>query len=93
MLLHALMYAVNLYSETQDLVRTLSDKESKTKFYSQGVTQLQVFAEFLLDMLSEESEPLVLFLEVAKAILRLREYRSLTKRDNIKTYMDFDQYN
>ena len=74
-------------------MRTLADKESKTKFYSQAVTQLQIFAEFLLDMLSEESEPLVLFLEAVKAILRLREYRSLTKHDNIKTYMDFDQYN
>ena len=93
MLLHALMYAVNIYSETQDLVRTLNDKESETKFFSQGVTQLQIFAEFMLDMLSEQSEPFVLFLEIAKAILRLKEYRSLAKKDKIKTFVDFEKYN
>ena len=41
-------------------------------------------------MLHEKGEPLAFGFEAFKALLRLKEYRSLVKNDGIKTFIEFD---
>ena len=53
---------------------------------------MQLFAEFLFEVINERDEPLVFAFEALKFVLRLREYRALVKHERINVLIDMEQY-
>ena len=53
---------------------------------------MQLFLEFLFEVINERDEPLVFAFEVAKACLKLREYRSLVCHERINVLIDMELY-
>jgi len=56
------------------------------------MAQIQIFVEFLFEMLGEKSEPLILGIELIKCAMKLNEYTKLVKNEKIKTYLELDDY-
>ena len=94
LIIHCLMYGVSAYQEIVEVRSQFNNDKSglKVKYMSSIVGQIQIFAEFLFDLLNERDEPLVLALELVKAVFRLREYRQLMREEKIKTHIEFPEY-
>ena len=94
LIIHCLMYGLSAYQEIMEMRSQFNNDKSglKVKYMSSMVAQVQIFAEFLFDLLNERDEPLVLALEVLKAVFRLREYRQLIGQEKIKTHIEFPEY-
>jgi hypothetical protein len=43
-------------------------------YFSKGLSNIQLFVEFLFEILHEKDEPLIAMIELVKAGLKLREY-------------------
>lgn len=73
-ILHLAMYGVSLMGELNELRRQYKNNNFKLFYFSKGLSNIQLFIEFLFEILHEKAEPLIAVVELAKAGLRLREY-------------------
>jgi hypothetical protein len=73
------MYGASMYNELTELREqfTTNDQKLKVMYLSGILSQVQIFAEFFFDILSERCEPVVLIYEALKALLKLKEYSTL----------------
>ena len=92
LVMHCLMYGTSLYSELNEYRHYRANNTHKVAYSSGALSQVQLFLEFLFEVINERDEPLVFAFEVAKAVLRLREYRSLVKHERINTLIDMECY-
>ena len=91
--LHLAMYGFTLGSELMELRRQYKNNKFKVFYFSKGLSNIQLFVEFLFEILHERAEPLITVVELGKALLRLHEYHQLvTKEKGINTYLDLDSY-
>lgn len=56
------------------------------------MSNIELFIEFFFEILNEKCEPLIVFVEAVKCILRLKEYKALIQREKINSYIDIDSY-
>ena len=61
-------------------------------YFSKGLSNIEYFIEFFFEILNEKVEPVILFLEGIKVLLRLREYMQLLKSEHVNSYIDIDAY-
>lgn len=62
-------------------------------YFSKGLSNIQLFVEFLFEILHEKDEPLIALIELFKAGLRLREYYQLLKKEKgIHSYLELESY-
>ena len=90
--MHCLMYGTSLYSELNEYRNYRANNTHKVPYSSGALSQVQLFAEFLFEVINERDEPLVFAFEAAKFILRLREYRSLVRHERINVLIDMEVY-
>jgi len=90
--MHCLMYGTSLYSELSEYREYLTNNTHKVSYSSGAFSQVQLFMEFLFEVINERDEPLVFAFEVLKFFLRLREYRSLVKHERINVLIDMEMY-
>lgn len=90
--MHCLMYGTSLYSELSEFRDQNSNNSYKVAYYSGALSQIQLFMEFLFEVLHERGEPLVFAFEAVKSILKLREYRRLVKYERVNVFIDMEQY-
>ena len=90
--MHCLMYATSLYSELNEFRAHSANDQYKVAFYSGALAQIQLFLEFLFEVLHERVEPLVLAFEGLKCLCKLKEYRRLVKYERINVNLDMEQY-
>lgn len=90
--MHCLMYGTSLYSELQEYREYTVTNTHKVAFSSSAFSQVQLFMEFLFEVINERDEPLVFAFEAVKFCLRLREYRSLVKYERINVLIDMEVY-
>ena len=86
------MYGTSLYSELVDLREQSKNNKFKVAYFSGAISQIQLFIEFFFEVINERDEPVVFVMELAKAFLRLKEYRSLVKYEKINVLVDLDLY-
>ena len=86
------MYGTSLYSELSEFRDQSSNNSYKVAYYSGALTQIQLFMEFLFEVLHEKGEPLVFAFEGIKSLLKLREYRRLVKYERVNVFIDMEQY-
>ena len=48
--------------------------------------------ELFFEVINERDEPIVFVVELAKSMLKLKEYRALVKHEDIKVLIDLDLY-
>ena len=75
----------------------MREQASKLKnqviYYSKSMANIEVMLEvFFLNMMQEKAEPLIACLELIKALMKLKEYRQLIKKEKIRTYLEHDTY-
>lgn len=90
--MHCLMYGTSLYSELADLRDQARSNKYKVTYLSGAISQIQLFIEFFFEVINERDEPIVFVFELAKAIMRLREYRGLVRHEDINVLIDLDAY-
>ena len=61
-------------------------------YFSKGLNNIQLFIEFLFEILHEKDEPLIAVVELAKAALKLREYHQLVHKEKIHSYLELESY-
>ena len=62
-------------------------------YFSKGLSNIQLFVEFLFEILHEKDEPLVAMIELVKAGLKLREYYQLIKKEKgVHSYLELESY-
>lgn len=86
------MYGTSLYSELSEFRNQNADNSQKVAYYSGALSQIQLFMEFLFEVLHERGEPLVFAFEAVKSVLKLREYRRLVKYERVNVFIDMEQY-
>jgi len=86
------MYGTSLYSELAEYREYLANNTYRVSYSSGAVSQVQLFMEFLFEVINERNEPLVFTFEAVKFFLRLREYRSLVKHERINVLIDMELY-
>ena len=86
------MYGTSLYSELSEFREQSSNNSYKVAYYSGALSQIQLFIEFLFEVLHERGEPLVFAFEGFKCLLKLKEYRRLVKYERVNVYLDMEQY-
>ena len=92
-ILHLAMYGVSLMGELNELRRQYRNNKFKVFYFSKGLSNIQLFIEFLFEILHEKDEPLIALVELVKAGLRLKEYYHLVTREKgIHSYLDLDSY-
>ena len=92
LIMHCLMYGTSLYSELNEYRQYRANNTHKVSYSSSAFSQVQLFMEFLFEVINERDEPLVFAFEAAKFFLRLREYRSLVKHERINVLIDMEIY-
>ena len=60
--------------ELNELRRQYKNNKFKVFYFSKGLSNIQLFVEFLFEILHEKDEPLIAMIELLKAGLKLREY-------------------
>lgn len=73
-ILHLAMYGLSLMGELNELRRQYKNNKFKVFYFSKGLNNIQLFVEFLFEILHEKNEPLISVIELFKAVLKLREY-------------------
>ena len=61
-------------------------------YFSKALTNIQLFIEFFFEILNEKAEPLIATIELAKALLKFREYRLLVGSERFNTYLEMESY-
>ena len=90
--MHCLMYGTSLYTELSDLREQSRSNKYKVTYLSGAISQIQLFIEFFFEVINERDEPIVFVVELAKAIIKLKEYRGLRKHEEINVLIDLDMY-
>ena len=78
--------------ELNDLRKQYKNNKFKVFYFSKGLNNIQLFVEFLFEILHEKDEPLIAGIEFVKAGLKLREYYQLITKENINSYLELDSY-
>lgn len=92
-ILHLTMYGISLIGELNELRRQYKNNKFKVFYFSKGLANVQLFIEFLFEILHEKNEPLISLFELIKAALKLREFHQLlTKERGIHTYLELESY-
>ena len=86
------MYAYSLLYELHDLRKQYNNNKFKVFYFSKGLNNIQLFVEFLFEILHEKDEPLIAVIELVKAGLKLREYYQLVTREKVHSYLELDSY-
>ena len=73
-ILHLTMYGISLMGELNELRRQYRNNKFKVFYFSKSLANIQLFIEFLFEILHEKGEPLIAIIELVKAGLKLREY-------------------
>ena len=68
------MYGYSIITELIDLRKQYKNNKFKVFYFSKGLNNIQLFVEFLFEILHEKDEPLIALIEAVKAGLKLREY-------------------
>lgn len=68
------MYGISLMGELNELRRQYRNNKFKVFYFSKSLANIQLFIEFLFEILHEKDEPLIALIELIKAGLKLREY-------------------
>ena len=92
LVMHCLMYGTSLYSELNEYRHYRANNRHKVSYSSGAVSQVQLFMEFLFEVINERDEPLVFAFEAVKFVLRLREYRALVRHERINVLIDMELY-
>ena len=74
LLVHAMMYGLNLYSEVNQLRQQHHENKYLVFYFSKAVTSCELFLEFFFEILNEKNEPLIAFIELLKSMMKFREY-------------------
>jgi hypothetical protein len=61
-------------------------------YFSKALTNIELFVEFFFEIMHERAEPLIAAIELAKCVLKLREYRLLVGQEKINTYVEMETY-
>lgn len=92
-ILHLIMYGLSLMGELNELRRQYRNNNFKVFYFSKGLSNIELFIEFLFEILHERGEPIIALVELIKAGLRLREYHQLiTREKSIHSYLELDSY-
>lgn len=91
-MLHLVMYGVSLMGELTELRRQYRNNKFVVFYFSKGINNIQLFLEFLFEIINEKDEPLVCLVELAKAACKLLEFRQLVARENINSYIELESY-
>jgi len=91
-ILHLTMYGASLMGELNELRRQYKNNKSKVFYFSKGLNNIQLFIEFLFEILHEKDEPLIAVVELVKAALKLREYYQLIVKEKIHSYLELESY-
>ena len=92
-ILHLTMYGISLMGELNELRRQYRNNKFKVFYFSKSLANIQLFIEFLFEILHEKDEPLIALIELVKAGLKLREYHQLlTKEKGIHSYLELESY-
>lgn len=86
------MYGTSLYSELNEYRQYRASNTHKVFYQSGALSQVQLFMEFLFEVINERNEPLVFAFEAGKFFLRLREYRALVRHERINVLIDMEIY-
>lgn len=87
-----MMYGMNVYSEFTQLRKHYLNNKYEVFYFSKALTNIEYFIEFFFDILNEKVEPVIIFVEGIKLLMRLKEYMQLLKSEKIKSYIDIDAY-
>ena len=86
------MYGLSLMGELNELRKQYHNNKFKVFYFSKGLNNIQMFIEFLFEILHEKDEPLICMVELVKAALKLREYYQLIHRERVNSYLELDSY-
>lgn len=86
------MYGYSIMSELHDLRKQYNSNKFKVFYFSKGLNNIQMFFEFLFEVLHEKDEPLIAVVEAAKAALKLREYYQLVTKEGVGSYLELESY-
>ena len=79
--------------ELNELRRQYKNNKFKVFYFSKGLSNIQLFVEFLFEILHEKDEPLIAMIELLKAGLKLREYYQLIKKEKgVQSYLELESY-
>jgi len=90
--LHIALYAFSLFGELNELSRQYRNNKFKVFYFSKGVNNIELFVEFIFEILHEKAEPLIFGFEGLKAVLKLLEYHKLTKMEKLHSYIPLESY-
>jgi len=90
--LHSVMYGLNMYQEIRQLIRQYKVNKYQVFYFSKVATNIELFVEFIFEILKEKDEPLVAFIELFKCLLKLKEYKDLLSKEKAQTYMELESY-
>ena len=85
-----------LFDSSHVFLKTFPKQYKNNKFkvfyFSKGLNNIQLFVEFLFEILHEKDEPLIVFVEAVKAGLKLREYYQLIHKEKVSSYLELESY-
>ena len=79
-------------NELNDLRKQYRNNKFKVFYFSKGLNNIQLFVEFLFEILHEKDEPLIAVIELVKASLKLREYFLLINKEKVHSYLELESY-
>ena len=79
-------------NELNELRRQYRNNKYKVFYFSKGLNNIQLFVEFLFEILHEKDEPLLTVIEVVKAGLKLRELWQLVNKEKVNSYIELESY-
>ena len=92
LLLHAMMYGLNLYAEINQLRQQYTQNKYQVFYFSRVLTSCELFIEFFFEILNEKNEPLIALVELGKAAMRFKEYHDLVTKEHFSTYIQIETY-
>jgi len=78
--------------ELNELRKQYKNNKLKVFYFSKGLNNIQLFIEFLFEILHEKNEPIISVVELVKAVLKLREYYQLIHKENVHSYLEMESY-
>lgn len=76
----------------RQMQQAYKDNRYEVFYFSKMMTNCQLFVEFFFEMMHERAEPLLVVIEAAKVLLKLREYRLLVGKERLHAYIDVESY-
>ena len=91
-LLHGSMYLLSLLGEIFQLKNQYQENKYPVFYFSVAIQTCELFVEFILQLLSRQSDYLIMLIEFLKSLTKFREYRMLTQKENIKLFIEQSEY-